>query len=279
MWGDEVKYCAEAVRKGDRDRWLCALFAPEPARPAVLALLAFNLELARIRDSVREPHMALIRLQWWRDAIAEAVAGAPRHHPVCVALAAGLARHEGLAPLLHAMIDAREKDIEEVPFVTMAELVAYAEATSGALARGVALAVGLHGTDAAESALALGRGWALVGLIRAAAHQAALRRCPVPAQILSGNGVDVEAWFAGRPGPGAAGAIRAISIEAGSSFASARRAALRDAGLVLGGLEILGRNHLKRVARAGHDPFAPELAATSPSDPLRLGLSWLIRRW
>ena len=51
MSDDEVEYCAEAVRKGDRDRWLCALFAPEPARPAVLALLAFNLELARIRDN------------------------------------------------------------------------------------------------------------------------------------------------------------------------------------------------------------------------------------
>jgi phytoene/squalene synthetase len=279
MSGDEVEYCAEAVRKGDRDRWLCALFAPEAARPAVLALLAFNLELARIRDSVREPHMALIRLQWWRDAIGEAVAGAPRRHPVCIALADGLARHEAMASLLNAMIDAREKDIEEMPFVTMADLVAYAEATSGALARGVALAFGLHGADAAQSALALGRGWALVGLVRAAAHQAALRRCPVPAQILSDNGVDVEAWFAGRPGPGAAGAIRAISLQAQSSFAAAHPAALRDAGLVLGGLAILGRTHLKRVARAGHDPFAPELAAASPSDPVRLAFSWLLRRW
>jgi phytoene synthase len=279
MAGDEVEYCAEAVRTGDRDRWLCALFGPETARADIMALLAFNLELARVREIVREPHMALIRLQWWRDALDEAVAGAPRRHPVCLALAPTLARHTGLTPLLRTMIDARETDIEEVPFVTMADLLAYAEATSGALARSVARVIGLSDEEAGLRALALGRGWALVGLIRASAHQASLRRCPVPAQVLAANDVEIEAWFAGRPGPGAAGAIREIGRHAETSFATARRPGSRGTGLVLGGLEILGRNHLKRIARAGHDPFAAEIAATIPSDPMRLAWAWLTRRW
>jgi phytoene/squalene synthetase len=279
MASDEVEYCVEAVRTGDRERWLCALFAPETARAEIMVLLAFNLEVARVRDSVREPHMALIRLQWWRDALTEAMAGTPRRHPVCVALAPVLARHAGLASVLETMIDARETDIEEVPFVTMEDLIAYAEATSGALARSVARVLGLVGEDADTGALALGRGWALVGLIRASAHQASLRRCPVPAQLLSANGVGIEAWFAGRPGPGAPGAIREICRHAETSFATARRLAPRGAGLALGGLEVLGRNHLGRIARAGHDPFASALGATIPSDPLRLAWSWLVRRW
>ena len=97
MTTDEVEYCAGQLRQGDRDRWLCALFAPERGRPAVLALGAFNLELARIRDSVREPHMALIRLHWWRETVAECAAGTPRRHPVATALARLLADRQAIA--------------------------------------------------------------------------------------------------------------------------------------------------------------------------------------
>ena len=39
----------DAVRSADRDRFLGALFAPEPARTDLLALLAFDHELARTR--------------------------------------------------------------------------------------------------------------------------------------------------------------------------------------------------------------------------------------
>ena len=50
-----LSYCAEQVRVHDDDRFLCALFAPEPARKGLLALYAFNLEIARIREVVSEP--------------------------------------------------------------------------------------------------------------------------------------------------------------------------------------------------------------------------------
>ena len=64
------------VRRHDPDRFLSALFAPPEKRPALLALYAFNHELARAREAAREPALALIRLHWWR----EVVQGAPRQH-------------------------------------------------------------------------------------------------------------------------------------------------------------------------------------------------------
>ena len=58
---------ASQLRRADPDRFLTALFAPAVARDVLLALYAFNHELARAREVTREPHLALIRLQWWRE--------------------------------------------------------------------------------------------------------------------------------------------------------------------------------------------------------------------
>ena len=65
----------EAVRRHDRERYLTALFAPSDRREDLLALYAFNLEVARTRESVREAMLGQIRLQWWRDALDEIQAG------------------------------------------------------------------------------------------------------------------------------------------------------------------------------------------------------------
>ena len=89
----DAAYCLEQVRRFDRDRYLAALFARSGPRADLLALYAFNLELAKIRELVREPMMGLIRLQWWRDCIAEIYAGNVRRHQVAQPLAAAVARH------------------------------------------------------------------------------------------------------------------------------------------------------------------------------------------
>src|SRR5438552_16844209 len=77
------------VRRHDHDRYLSALFAPEPARAGLFALYAFNVEVAKTREVVREPILGSIRLQWWRDALAEIYGGGPvRRHEVVEPLAA-----------------------------------------------------------------------------------------------------------------------------------------------------------------------------------------------
>ncbi|HKA47116.1 MAG TPA: squalene/phytoene synthase family protein, partial [Methyloceanibacter sp.] len=58
------------ARDGDPDRYLSALFAPAAARDHLLALYAFNVELARVGELVHEPQLGEIRLQWWRDVLA-----------------------------------------------------------------------------------------------------------------------------------------------------------------------------------------------------------------
>ena len=107
------RYVLDTVRRADRDRFLAALFAPEPQRADLLALLAFDHELARTRRVTREPLLARIRLEWWRDAVAEAAGqGQPRAQPIVESLSETVRRH-GLAPeRLVALIDARAEEID-----------------------------------------------------------------------------------------------------------------------------------------------------------------------
>jgi phytoene/squalene synthetase len=107
------RYVLDEVRAADRDRFLAALFAPEPQRRGLLALLAFDHELSRTGTVTREPMLARIRLQWWRDAVAEAASeGKPRAQPVVESLSETVRRHELPLQRLIDLIDAREQEIE-----------------------------------------------------------------------------------------------------------------------------------------------------------------------
>jgi phytoene synthase len=83
------------VRRVDPDRWLASRFITDArARADVVAIYAFEHELARALAVTREPLMAEIRLTWWADAVAEIFEGRPvRRHPVTLALAEVVKRH------------------------------------------------------------------------------------------------------------------------------------------------------------------------------------------
>jgi phytoene synthase len=107
------RYVIDLVRTADRDRFLGALFAPAPRREGLLALLAFNHELARTRVVTREPMLARIRLEWWREAVAEAVGeGKPRTQPIVESLSETARQHRLTVESLTALIDAREEEVD-----------------------------------------------------------------------------------------------------------------------------------------------------------------------
>ena len=60
----------------DFDRYLSSLFAPAAAAARSLNVLyAFNYEVAKTAETVSQPIAGQIRLQWWRDRIAELYRG------------------------------------------------------------------------------------------------------------------------------------------------------------------------------------------------------------
>ena len=63
------RYCREFVREQDRDAYLATLLAPHDAQPRLFAIWAIAADALRLPWSATEPAMAMIRLQWWRDAL------------------------------------------------------------------------------------------------------------------------------------------------------------------------------------------------------------------
>lgn len=124
--------CAEIVKSGDADRFLAAMAAPPAARAVLFPIYAMNVEISRAPWVTAEPMIAEIRLQWWRDALAEIAAGqAPRRHEVVEPLAQVLDA-EG-ARLLEPVIDTRRWEIAREPFVSEAQLLGHLAAGAGGL--------------------------------------------------------------------------------------------------------------------------------------------------
>jgi phytoene/squalene synthetase len=166
-------YLVREARAGDPDRYLCALLAPADRRDALLTLILFNHELARIPDIVSQPMAGMIRLEWWREALDELMAGGPpRPHPVLEALAGLLADGHAAPQALHALIDARESALERMA-PDAASLEAYAIATSGQLARIWYAALGGRSSAQADGAAEIGTAFGLVGIAAALQPEAA----------------------------------------------------------------------------------------------------------
>ena len=70
-------------------------------------IYAFNHEVARVAETVRQPMMGEIRLEWWRETVNGARLGRPRDHDVARALAELFAARRLPAELFETIIDAR----------------------------------------------------------------------------------------------------------------------------------------------------------------------------
>ena len=180
---------AALVRRHDPDRFLTALFAPAGRRDALLTLYAFNHELARAREVTTEPHLALIRLHWWR----EVVEGTSRRHEVATPLSDAIAAGQLLTRDLLPIIDARE--LEADPSIeTLEDWQAYLLAGAGGLAVSAAR---LLGAPEPEAFRPFGAAYGAAGILRSVKVLAAQGRCLLPADILAEHGLVPEAITAG----------------------------------------------------------------------------------
>jgi phytoene synthase len=144
-------------------------------RADIIALYAFNYELARVAEVAHEPLVREIRLTWWAEALDELFDGRPpRRHPVVEALAQTLKRHALAKTPFIGMVEARLEAIDAVELPDGAAVHRQLDMTAGAL-------MGLSATvlDARSSHPAVqwaARAWGLSGLARL--RQAGVNRLP-----------------------------------------------------------------------------------------------------
>ncbi|HEX3882741.1 MAG TPA: phytoene/squalene synthase family protein [Stellaceae bacterium] len=258
---------AALVREHDRDRFQTALFAPAAQREAVFALYAFNYEIARIREAVREEMLGRIRLQWWREAIDAAFSGQPpRRHDVIEALGRAINRYDLTQAHFERLIEAREEDLAAGPPPTLAALEDYCAASS---ARLVDLAAEILGArEAAEAARGVGIAYGLTGLLRAMPYHAAIGRSYIPEEFA----VAPADYRNRRASPELHAAVAGIADLAARHLhaARARRDGVPRSALAAFLPAVIAGRYLVRLKRAAFDPFDPALAVPDALQSWRL---------
>lgn len=172
----------QLVQRVDEDRWLAARFAAERERAALIALYALNYEIARTAETVSEPGLGAIRLEWWRtelDTMAEGYLPAP--HPALAAFFS-TARYINLAFPMISIVEARAVDLEPAPFKTWEALEKYVASTAGALMYAAQESCGgsLLTTEGMRFRTCAAQAWAYVGLLRSEPVWAARGRSFLP---------------------------------------------------------------------------------------------------
>ena len=290
-----LSFCTELVRAHDYDRYLCAMFAPETARAGLMAIYAFNQEIAKIRDVISEPVSGHIRLQWWREALDTVYAGGNPQHQVAVALGDAVKRFGLGRSHFDCLIDGRAFDVEDQRPGNLAALESYADATSTPLVSLALEVLAERGAAAHAAGRHIGVAWGLIGQLRATAYLARKRRTFLPLDELAKVGLAPDDVFnvplsrhrssSGDTRKALARVAKEIAALAKDHLIGARnfRSEFKNKTLVrflpayLPG--ILANGYLGRLHWHDYDLFAPGLEIARPLKLTRLAVAVMLKRF
>lgn len=220
-------YCRQRAAPDGSNLHYCLLYAPPARRRALLALHAYEQELAEAVLRGSDPGVARLRLAWWREQLRRSRTG--RHdHPVMQELHA--LREQPLPPVetLAAMIDAHERRLQPARPESLSEMLREYCAAGGALWRWTARLCGPERAQPPAGAATPGRGetgerqaedlGCELGCLADAFHSlqhlrqnAAMGRLQLPLEWLRGAGIETERLAATEP---RARQLAAIGVEA-----------------------------------------------------------------
>jgi len=185
------------------------MFVPASVREGLWALFALNYEIAKTREVVSETQLGLIRLQWWRERIAEIYDGKmPPGNEILESLAEAIARYDLPQEHFDTLLHVREFDLEDVLPGNVEGLVNYADFTSTPLLK---LAMQVVGGDVQREpvqVVAVNAG--LVGILRAVSFHARQRRCYLPEDLLKEAGQRLDHLYEFKPVEGLSDVIKSV---------------------------------------------------------------------
>jgi len=270
---DAAGHCADLVRMHDFARYASTLFVPAPARRALLALYAFNVEVCRVHAQVSQPLPGEIRLQWWADMLTGQGHGNVEGNPVAAELLLAIRNYRLPVERLSRLIDEHQFDLYNDPMPTMAALEGYINDTSSAIFSLAAMMMGSASSEVEHLARHAGLAQGIVQVMASLPLDASQRRLFVPLQVLAKHGCGAEDVFAGKETPKLRAALdemlgetRAHLSTAYALLASAP-SEVRPAFLTLTQV----RRDLALLSRADNDPFLPR-------SPSRLRTLWALWR-
>lgn len=268
-------HAAEALRQGDRDRYLSTLVLNGAHRDAVTALYAFNADIASIRERVSDPAPGEIRLQWWNDALEGQGHGVVRQNPVADTLLDTIARYNIPVGTLQRLIGARRFDLYDDPMPDLESFEGYAGETVSTLYQLAAMILNEGEViEAGDAAGHLGVAHAMIGHLLAFGHVSSQGRIVLPWSIFEANGVREGEIFAGTESQGLHEALGQIGEMAAAHLQKAEAAIAvlpRHLKPAFASIAIL-KPQLAKLASKKTSAFAP--VAAEPDWRKILRLSW-----
>lgn len=257
----QLTYSGQIVRQQEPALFLLSLFAPAGARPALWALYAFYHEIAKTRDVVSETATGLIRLQWWREAVAEIYSRRPpRRNEILPDLAAAVQKYGLDRADFDTIVYTHEFDLEGRNPATLEGLGHYAEGTHGALIR---LSLKISGeNDTVEAINTAARRYGIIQAIRRVPHHVGQGWSLLPADILARHNVSLKKIYDFNDKQNLPDVIQEVL----SALPKKRNAQSDLLRRVYRLTEIYGQ----QIEKAGYDPYHPSLRVPPPFLALRL---------
>jgi phytoene synthase len=193
---DNAAICLQSLKEQDTDRYLASLLSPEDRRRALVALYAFHAELARVRDSVRDPMPGEVRLQYWRDLLEGTEHGSAQANPLAAELQAAIRDYRLPVQPLIAMSEARIFDLYDDPMESVTAFEGYAGETASTLIQMASLVLDAEAAAGmADAAGHAGVAQAVAGALLLLPLHRSRGQVYVPAEIFAATGLDRESFL------------------------------------------------------------------------------------
>ena len=190
-------YCQQKAAGSGSSFYYSFLFLPPLRRRAMTALYAFCREVDDVVDECRDPHLAAIKLAWWRQEVAQLYAGTPEH-PVTRALLPLLSEFNLPQEHLQEIISGMEMDLGEVRYEDFAALSPYCYRVASVVGLLSAEIFGFQNPQTPQYAQDLGMAFQLTNIIRDVGEDARRGRVYLPLDELARFAVPLTDILAAR---------------------------------------------------------------------------------
>ncbi|XP_026769302.3 NADH dehydrogenase (ubiquinone) complex I, assembly factor 6 isoform X1 [Pangasianodon hypophthalmus] len=268
----DEKYCIDVVRLRDYEGFVSSLLLPVAARRSSLALRAFNVELAQVKDSVSQKNLGLMRMHFWKSAVEDIYRDEPPVQPVSAELWRAVRKHKLTRRWLLRIIDEREKDMEDRAYRNLQELEAYAENTQSSLLYLLLETLGVKDVHADHAASHIGKAQGIVTCLRATPYHSQKRRVYLPMDICMLHGASQEDFIRGSREQNVRDVVYDIASQAHVHLQHARSFSknVPDAAMPAFLQTVAIDDYLERVRKVDFDVFHPCLQRRNPLIPIQL---------
>ena len=189
-----AEYCQEKAAQSGSSFYYSFLFLPKQRREAITALYAFCREVDDIADDCTDIAIARVKLEWWRQELAQTFADKPGH-PVSQALLPAIRSYDLALEQFEEIIDGMEMDLQLVRYADFKTLHLYCYRVAAVVGQLAASIFGYTDRSTLKYAHDLGIAFQLTNIIRDVGEDARRNRIYLPQDELAQFGVTEDDIF------------------------------------------------------------------------------------